>query len=161
MANVSRKAIAQALLAWLTPSGGPFVNSGLRLGKPEQAASPGKPGLYLTKQAEKITSPGEGQPPTRVFLFVVRIYSDASGNPAAIPQSLIDDLLDYVTVKLATDAAGNPLFASNGRQTLGAAGAALGVYDVVIDGTILIAAGDSQGKGQAALPIKLTLGQYP
>lgn len=158
MANVSRKAIAAALLQLIAQkSGTPFAQAGHRLTKPEQAANPNEPGLFLIKAYEKISNDGEGMPAMRTLYFTAAIFTDVSGQPNVAPADVIDDLLDYVTVQLASNATtGNPL---NGqRQTLGGA---LGVYDCVVDGEIRIAAGDLVNKGQTLVPIKVTLGQYP
>jgi hypothetical protein len=162
MPNTSRKAIANALLAKLAPTGGPFPVSGRRIVDPENVAQPGAPALFLIKPNEKIAAPGEGQPPERGLRFAAVIYTNVGtstdGGDAAVPADVIDDLVDYVTNALATDAAGNPLFASNGRQPLGGS---LGVYDCVIDGDVMFFPGDQTGKGQTVVPIKVTLGQYP
>ena len=156
MANVSRKAIAAALLARIAPPGGPFAVSGRRLTKPENAASPDKPALFLIKLAERIAAGAEGLPPRRMLRFHAVIYTDVGADANAVPADIIDDLIDFVSVALASAASGTPL--NGARQTLGGTA---GVYDCCIDGTPLIAPGDSQGKGQTLVPITVTLDQYP
>jgi hypothetical protein len=158
MPNVSRKAIAAALLTLIAGPSSPFAGrSGRRVTKPEQAASPGKPALFLVKLAERIQAGPVGQPPQRTLLFQAFIFTDVTGDADAIPADQIDDLLDYVTVQLASDAStGLPL---NGMpQTLGST---TGVYDCVIDGTPPIRPGDLEGKGLTRIPITVTLDQYP
>lgn len=155
MANVSRKAIAAAILATIAPSGGVFAVSGRRIVNPENVAQPGKPALFLLKANEKITAGAEGMPPERVLHFTAVVYSNVGSGQAGaqqVPADVFDDLLDSITVALATT------MPPGSRQTLGLAPA---VYDCVIDGTPLFAPGDNQGKGMMMVPIKVTLGQYP
>src|SRR5579872_7396026 len=99
MANVSRAAIQQAVLDWIAAplppaTSSPFFKRGLRLAAPEQAASPGQPGIYVIKPAEKITAMGEGMPPDRIFYLRALIYNDCSNDTKAIPANQINDLLD-------------------------------------------------------------------
>lgn len=151
MANVSRKAVAAALLATIAPPTSPFgPRVGRRLTKPENVASPDNPALFLIKPREKHTAIGEGLPPMRELRFFAIIFTDVGSDATAVPADIIDDLVDYVTGTLAV-----PM---GQRQTLGIAPA---VYDCVIDGEALFAPGDNQGKGETIVPIKLTLGQYP
>ena len=152
----ARKAIAAALLAQLT-SGGQFFKKGRRDRAPEQAASPGKPGLYLVKPREHYTwseDASRGVPPTRELYFLAVIYTDVGKDAEAVPADIIDDLLDALDQALApsyTDQISN-----GGRQTLGGL-----VYDCRIDGDIESGPGDNQGKGETAVPITVTLNQYP
>ena len=156
MANVSRKAIAAALLTAVAPPGGPFIINGRRLTKPESAASPGKPALFLIKPNERHRKDVAGEPPERVMRFHVLIFTDVGTDATAVPADVIDDLVDFVEVALAPSFQQQVQF--GGRQTLGLDPA---VYDCAIDGEPLFAPGDNQGKGQTLIPIKVTLGQYP
>jgi hypothetical protein len=158
MANVSRKAIAAGLLAQIAPTGSPFGDRvGRRIADPENAASPGKPALFLLKVTETIEAGAEGRPPERTLHFTAVIYTDVGTEAAAVPADIIDDLVDYVTVQLAINiATGAPLFGQ--KQTLGGA---VGVYDCFINGTPQFAPGDKDGKGRTLVPITVTLGQYP
>jgi hypothetical protein len=152
----SRKAIAAALLARLT-SGGQFTLSGRRNAAPEQAASPDKPGLFLIKPRESYKYDNEqqhGVPPVRDMEFLAAVYTDVGANPSAVPADIIDDLLDAIDTALAPNFADQ---VNNGaRQTLGGL-----VYDCRIEGEVELAPGDSQGKGQVAIPIRVVLNQYP
>lgn len=156
---VSRKAIANTLLGWIAPAGGPFFKTGRRTAKPEQAAAPNQPGLFLIKPNERTTGGAEGAPPERALRFVAVIYTDFTGQDAAVPADVIDDLIDYVTLALASNqagGAGGPL--PGRRQTLGNT---FGVYDAQIDGEITYFTGDLTGKGQTFIPIKVPLNAYP
>ena len=150
-----RKAIAAALLKQLT-AGGQFTNSGRRDRKPEQAASPNKPGLYLVKPREeyKYEADQRGVPPVRDLYFVAIVYTDVSGDATAVPADIIDDLLDIIDAALAPSVADQ--LQNGARQTLGGL-----VYDCRIDGEVEFAPGDSQGKGETAVPIRVILKDYP
>jgi hypothetical protein len=148
----TRKAIAAALLAQLT-AGGAFVNSGRRLRKPEQAAAPGAPALYLIKPKESHlydSADEQGVPPKRELHFLAVIYTDVGSDETAVPADVIDDLLDAVDAALAPSVA-EQLSAGN-RTTLGGL-----VYSVRIDGDSDLAPGDIQGKGSTVVPIRVVL----
>jgi hypothetical protein len=152
MAIVSRKAIAAALLAQLV-SGGQFASYGRRLRKPEQAASPGKPGLYLIKGREHYKFESEeqqGVPPRRFMEFLAVIYTDTGADEAAVPADVIDDLLDAIDTALAPGTV--DMLSNGGRQTLGGL-----VYDARIEGDTDIAPGDVQGKGSTTVSIRVVL----
>jgi hypothetical protein len=151
----SRKSIAAALLAQLA-QGGQFTKSGRRDRAPEQAAAPKAPGLYLVKPREAYlySDDARGVPPTRELYFLAVIYTDVGKEADAVPADIIDDLLDAVDQALAPSQVDQ---VTNGaRQTLGGL-----VYDCRVEGEIECAPGDNQGKGQTAVPIKVTLKQYP
>jgi hypothetical protein len=151
----TRKAIAAALLAQLT-SGGQFTKKGRRDRAPEQAASPGAPGLYLLKPREEYKYGGDdrGMPPIREMSFLAIVYTDVGADATAVPADVIDDLLDAIDTALA--ATGVDLISNQGRQTLGGT-----VYDCRVEGEIEFAPGDSQGKGETAVPIRVILNSYP
>ena len=152
----SRKAIAAALLTQLT-SGGQFTTYGRRNAAPEQAASPGKPGLFLIKPRESYKYANEeqhGVPPVRDMEFLAAMYTDVGADATAVPADVIDDLLDAIDTALAPPVLDQ--LQNGGRQTLGGL-----VYDCRIEGDVELAPGDEQGKGQVAIPIRVILGQYP
>jgi hypothetical protein len=152
----TRKQIAAALLAQLT-AGGQFTGgTGRRDRRPEQAASPNKPGLYLVKPREeyKYETDDRGVPPRRDLLFLAVIYTDVGTDATAVPADQIDDLLDAIDSALAPGV--NDRIANGGRQTLGGL-----VYDCRIDGEIEFAPGDDKGKGETAVPIHVVLNSYP
>jgi hypothetical protein len=151
----SRKAIAAALLKQLT-GGGQFVQTGRRDRAPEQAASPGKPGLFLVKPHEsyEYDDHDRGVPPRRDLHFLAVIYTDVGTDATAVPADLIDDLLDAVDAALAPSIADQ--LGNGTRQTLGGL-----VYDCRVDGDLELAPGDSQGKGQSVVPIRVILNSYP
>lgn len=148
----TRKAIAAALLAQLV-SGGQFTSYSRRLRAPEQAASPGKPGLYLIKPKEAYRYDNEdeqGLPPRRAMDFLAVVYTDVGTSENAVPADVIDDLLDAIDAALApgvTDVLNN-----GGRQTLGGL-----VYSARIIGELELAPGDIQGKGSTIMPIHVVL----
>jgi hypothetical protein len=148
----SRKAVAAALLALLTASGA-FPNSGRRLRKPEQAASPGRPGLYLIKPRETYrydSADQQGVPTVRLMEFLAVLYTDVGADETAVPADLIDDLLEVI------DAALKPgtfdMLQNGGRLTLGGL-----AYSVRISGDPEFAPGDTQGKGMTVIPIQVVL----
>lgn len=149
----SRKAIAAALLAVLAPPGGPFVNSGRRLRKPEQAASPNKPACYLIKPKESYkyaNDEQQGVPSVRSMDFLAVIYTDVGADENAVPADVIDDILDALDTALAPT--GTDQVRYGGRTTLGGL-----VYSVRIEGEPYFAPGDVQGKGSTTVPIKVWL----
>jgi hypothetical protein len=152
----SRKAIAKALLDQLT-AGGAFSNNGRRDRAPEQAASPGKPGIFLLKPREQYRYGSDnelGVPPVRELYFMAVIYTDVGSDATAVPADVIDDLLDAVDLALAPSVLDQ--LKNGSRQTLGGV-----VYDCRIEGELELAPGDLQGKGQTAVPIRVILNQYP
>jgi hypothetical protein len=153
--TISRKSVAAALLKQLT-AGGQFTKTGRRDRAPEQAASPGKPGLFLVKPRENYSYEGDnrGVPPVRDMRFLAVVYTDFSGDENAIPADVIDDLLDAVDAALAPSPTDQVI--NGGRQTLGGL-----VYDCRIEGESDLAPGDVQGKGQTVVPIRVTINGYP
>jgi len=152
----ARKAIAAALLAQLT-SAGQFANGGRRDRKPEQAAAPGKPALYLLKPREEYKYDGDdrGAPPVRDLFFVAVIYTDVGTDAKQVPADVIDDLVDAIDTALASGI--NDQLTNGGRQTLGGL-----VYDCRVEGELDFAPGDLvQGKGETSVPIHVVLKSYP
>lgn len=151
----SRKQIAAALLAQLN-GGNKFVKTGRRDNAPEQAASPGEPGLFLIKPRESYSYDKDqnGVPPVRELRFLAVVYTDVGTDPNAVPADVIDDLLDAIDAALAPTVVDQ--INNGGRQTLGGL-----VYDCRIVGEPELAPGDSQGKGQTIVPVHVTLNQYP
>lgn len=145
MSGPTRKAIAAALLTQLTPPGNPFAQSGRRLRDPEGSAAAGKPAIYVIKAHEKFDRSKQLLPPKRDLHFLAVIYTDVGEDETAIPADVIDDLVDYVEGQLAPDTV-------TGRQTLGGL-----VQSVLIDGDINFAPGDSTGKGETVIPIRVTI----
>lgn len=152
MALVPRKAITAALLALLAPAGGPFPTAGRRLADPEQISGGQFPAIYLVKPNEKVEYDGELSPPKYVLDFLAVIYTDYTGNAAAVPADGIDDLIDQVTAALAPSGAD----VMSGRQTLGGL-----VYNVEVVDEIKIAPGDYLGKGTTEIPIRVWRKEYP
>lgn len=148
----SRKAIAAALLAQLN-SGNVFTTAGRRLRAPEQAASPGNPGLFLIKPKEtyKYDSDDEqGVPPHRELEFLAVIYTDVGAVENAVPADVIDDIMDAIDAALAPGVVDQ--LSNGGRQTLGGL-----VYSARIIGDPMFAPGDIQGKGSTTVPIRVVL----
>jgi hypothetical protein len=150
----ARKAIAAALLKQLT-AGGQFTKTGRRDRAPEQAATPGKPGLFLVKPRENNTyNDTRGLPPIREMHFLAVIYTDVSNDATAVPADDIDDLLDAIDAALAPAVLDQ--LNNSGRQTLGGL-----VYDCRVEGESDLAPGDVQGKGQTVVPIRVIINGYP
>lgn len=150
----TRKAIAAALLAQLT-NGQSYANTGRRDRAPEQAASPGAPGLILVKPDENYKyDSGYGVPPVRDLHFFAVIYTDVGNVQNAVPADVIDDLMDAVDAALAPTILDQ--MNNNGRQSLGGL-----VDDCRVDGKVEFAPGDVQGKGTTIVPITVVLKSYP
>lgn len=153
----SRKAIAAALLALLAPNGGPFASSSRRLAKPEQAAAPGAPALYLIKPKETyhyVDDTQQGVPPVRFMDFMAVIYTDVGDNQNTAPADVIDDLIDTIDAALAPS--GLDQLQNGGRVTLGGL-----VYSARIEGDPFFAPGDVEGKGITTVPIRVWFNSYP
>jgi hypothetical protein len=151
---VTRKQIAAALLALLNSSN-TFPTIGRRLVDPEQIGGGNFPALFLIKGTEKYHYDGEGEtlPPVRVMDFEAYILTDYTATPSAVPADAIDDLLDAIDTALAPSMLDQ--MQNGNRQTLGNL-----VYNCTIDGDIKLAPGDSIGKGEVLIPIRVTLGRY-
>ena len=153
--TVTRKAIAAALLKQLNV-GDQFAATGRRDNKPEQAASPERPGIFLLKPREVYSYGADqhGVPPVREFHYQALMYTDIGSDQTAVPADLVDDLLDVIDAALApgfVDQVNN-----GGRQTLGGL-----VYDCRVEGDVELAPGDVQGKGMVLIPIHVIVNQYP
>lgn len=154
--SVARVTVAAALLAQLMAANGflssnQFVKNGRRLTKPEQAAAPGEPGLYLVKPSEDYkysdNDESRGVPAKREISFVAVVYTDVGTDADAVPADLIDTLLDAIDAALQSG-----LDPGTFKQTLGGL-----VDDCRIEGRIEFSPGDSQGKGETIIPITVVL----
>lgn len=150
MSGPTRKSVAQALLDQLAPPGSPFAPefTGRRLRNPENSAAPGKPGLFVIKPSEKFNPSQQIELANRNFNFFAVIYTDVGADETAVPADIIDDLVDYVQAQL-TPAGRDALLQS---VTLGGL-----VQSVVIDGEAIFRPGDTTGKGETVIPIRVTV----
>lgn len=141
----SREQIMQALLLRLQQAY-PFAVVGRRNPRPDNIAEPNEPALFLLKHHEfhKIVSPN--MPPKRSMTVMAMVYFDASNDPNAVPDALINDMTD------AIDQALRPDNVIHGRCTLGGL-----CESVQISGQTTNAPGDKTGKALAIIPIEITL----
>lgn len=143
----SRESIMVALLAKLAAAY-PFHVAGRRNVQPDTIAGPGQPALMLLKQHEMIENKGAGPQTRKRTMHVMAIcYFDASADPNAVPDSIINDMTDAIDAALAHP--DNPMV---GKVTLG------GLCESVrISGQITNAPGDQTGKGVAIIPIEIII----
>ena len=142
----TREAALAALQAALSLAA-PFATVTRRLLAPEQMCAVGAPGLALVVHHEAYHRPNLAQPPRRTLTASAIVYVDAGGaNPNAVPDSLLNPILD------ALDAALLPDNAATGLCTLGGL-----VFAAAIRGDVVRAPGDKTGKGVAVVPIDLVL----
>ncbi|MFT4098625.1 MAG: hypothetical protein QM651_16020 [Rhodoblastus sp.] len=143
----TREQIMQALLALLATAY-PFAVTGRRNVAPDRIAQPGQPALILLKSHEFIKNDAM-QPALRARKMNVLAccYFDASNDPNAVPDAIINDMTDAIEAKLA-----RPDNALTQTLTLGGL-----CHAVRIAGQIDNAPGDQTGKGLAIIPIEIVM----
>lgn len=154
----TREQIMTALLALLSPvqaQGVPFKTSGRRLRDPENVGSQDRPALFLVEHLDNWERPAINLPPKRIMTVWAIIYTDIAtitGDPTSpvneqiIPSTQINYFIEGIETALAPDTP------SLNRNTLGGL-----VFNCMLDGEGIRAAGDTTGKSLAALPIKIML----
>lgn len=148
MAFTTRKAVAAALLAQLNASSA-FPTVGRRLTDPTTIGDGNYPGLFLIKPTERTERASGSLPSKRIMEFYACVYTNVGDDQNAIPADAIDDLLDVIDIALAPGPADQ---LRGGRQTLGGL-----VENCIVDGNIDIGPNDVLAKGQAVVPITVTL----
>jgi hypothetical protein len=143
--SVTREQIMTALLTTLTASGN-FPTYGRRNRHPETIAATNTPALILVGHGETYERQSPSLPARRTLDVDAIIYTDVGQNENAIPDSILNPLLDGLDASLMPDSPGT------GRCTLGGL-----VYSAMIDGEIVKAPGDVTGKGLAIVPIRVII----
>jgi hypothetical protein len=141
----TREQIMAALLTLLQNSG-EFATVTRRNRNPETIAAPSTPALVLVGHSETYERKSPSLPAIRTLEARAVIYYDVGQNENAVPDSVINPLLDGVDAAFAPD---DP---SSGRCTLGGL-----VFSAMIDGDMVKAPGDVTGKGLAIIPIKIII----
>lgn len=113
---------------------------------PEQMASPGHPGLALFVQGTDYDRTVLAAPARRTLKCLALVYVDAGANPNAVPDSLVNALVEKIEATLAPD---------NGATRLCTLGGL--VHAVLIRGHAPRAPGDRTGKGIEVIPIDIVL----
>lgn len=148
MAFTTRKAVIAALLAQLNVNN-TFATIGHRLTDPTTIGDGNYPALFLIKPNERTERASGSMPAKRIMECYACIYTNVGDDPNAIPADAIDDLLDAIDIALAPGPADQ---GRGGRQTLGGL-----VENCIVDGNIDIGPNDVLAKGQAIVPITVTL----
>ena len=143
---ITREAVMTALLQRLSiPS---FVTISRRNRAPETLSPSLTPALMLVGHKESFERPSASMPPKVILHLLAILYIDVGNDENAVPDAILNGLLDEVTLALHPD---SPAL---GRTTLGGL-----VQSVMIDGEITKAPGDITGKGLAVIPITVTFMQ--
>ena len=142
----TREAALAALLTALS-SAATFGVVTRRLLAPEQMCSIGSPGLALVVHHEEYHRPNFAVPPKRTITASVLIYVNAgAANPNAVPDSLLNPIIDGIDTALKAD---------NGASNLCTLGGL--VYACGVRGEVIRAPGDKTGLGVAILPVEIIL----
>lgn len=142
----AREDVMSALLARLSIPD--FVTISRRNRSPETLSPSLTPALMLVSHKEHYDRPSASVPARITLHLFAIIYVDVGNNENAIPDTILNGLLDQVTSALKPD---QP---NLGRTTLGSL-----VQSVMIDGEITKAPGDVSGKGLAVIPITVSFMQ--
>ena len=143
---IAREDVMAALLSRLSIPA--FVTISRRNRAPETLAPSLTPALMLVGHKETYERPSASAPAKITLHLLAIIYIDVGNDENAIPDAILNGLLDQVTLALKPD---QP---NLGRTTLGGL-----VQSVMIDGDITKAPGDVSGKGLAVIPITVSFMQ--
>ena len=143
---IAREDVMAALLARLSIPA--FVTISRRNRAPETLSPSLTPALMLVSHKEHYERPSASAPAKITLHLFAIIYVDVGNDENAIPDAILNGLLDQVTSAL------NPDQPNLGRTTLGGL-----IQSVMIDGEITKAPGDVSGKGLAVIPITVSFMQ--
>lgn len=155
---VTREQIMTALetqLAGIQANGMALKTIGRRVRDPENVASDKRPALYLVEHADAWERPSPSVPAKRILTVWALIYTDVASitgsttsplNEQVIPMTQINQFIEAIEAALAPDTPWE------NRFTLGGL-----VFNCMLDGEGIRAAGDTTGKSLAAVPIKIML----
>lgn len=144
MSGKRETAIAALLTKLQTVAG--FTVTGRRNAQPDTIATPNNPALLLLCNRDKYGTLQLGRVVKKTMMVFACIYIDTGNDPNAVPDTIINNLLDGVDDALVPDDL------AAGRCTLGGA-----VFAAHIEGEVIRAPGDRTGKGLAIVPINLIL----
>jgi hypothetical protein len=145
----AREQIMTTLLAQLdgiTANGVALKTSGRRLRDPENVPGTDRPALFLVEHLDNWDRTGINLPAKRTMTVWAIIYTDIGADENAIPMTQINYFIEAIEAALAPDAP------SLNRFTLGGL-----VFNCMIEGGGIRAAGDTTGKSIAAVPISILL----
>lgn len=143
----TREQIMAALFALLSPG---FTTTTRRLRDPEGLDPTETPALFLMAKDDEIDrKDGYNQRAKRVINAIAIVYVDVGNDQNAIPETLINNLIDGIETALTP-----PTSSPFNTVTLGAG---IQVQAAYIDGTIERASGDVTGKALAVVPIKILI----
>jgi hypothetical protein len=145
----TREQVMQALLtqlATITAQGVALKAYGRRLRDPENVPGNERPALFLVEHLDGWKKQAVNLPPVRELTVWALLYTDVGTNENAIPMTQVNYFIEAIETALKPDM---PML---NRFTLGGL-----VFNCMLDGEGLRAAGDTTGKSVAALPIKIIL----
>ena len=145
----TREQIMTALLAQLSgimAQGVGLVAVGRRVRDPENVPSDQRPALFLVEHLDSWDRPAPNLPAKRILTVWALLYTDVGTDENLIPMTQINYFIESIEAALAPD-----MLALN-RFTLGGL-----VFNCMLDGEGIRAAGDTTGKSVAAIPIKIIL----
>ena len=145
----TREQIMDALLAQLagiTAQSTPLTAYGRRLRDPENVPGDQRPALFLVEHGDGWERPSPSVPPKRILTVWALLYTDVGQNENLIPMTQINYFIESIEAALAPDMPALNRFTLSGL-----------VFNCMLDGEGLRAAGDTTGKSVAALPIKIIL----
>jgi hypothetical protein len=140
-----REEIVQALFDRLKNSGA-YAEATRRNRAPESVKADHSPMLALLERQEFFERPSPSLPPKRIMILHAMISVDVGDDVNAVPAAIVNDLLDALEAALAPD---DPI---TGKCTLGRL-----AESVMIDGEIVKAPLDAEGKTQALVPIRVLI----
>lgn len=142
----SREQIASALFN-LLKSSSEFVTSGRRNTDPEGLGPTQTPALFLVERDDDWDrSQGFNQFAKRTMRFWAIVYSDVGTNDAAVPNTIVNNILDAIDLVMQPDDV------LEGTLTLGGL-----VQAVTLDGATQRSSGDTTGKALAIVPIRVLI----
>jgi hypothetical protein len=141
----TREQVMNTLLDLLAGSG-EFATVGRRNRSPESFSPATTPALMVVKHSESSVRQSPNLPAKRTLNIRAIIYIDVGDDENAIPESIINNLLEGFDAVMKPDDPGT------GKCTLGGL-----VYSAMIDGDDVEAPGDVTGKGLAIVSIKVIL----
>ena len=148
MARASREQVMNALFALLQTTGN-FITASRRLENQENITPEMSPALFVVEHLDDYKRPVIAAPPKRDLTAMAIIYNNVGVSTDAmnrIPASPINNAIDAMDAIFNGD---NPLVKKN---TLGGL-----VEACFIEGTIVRASGDVDGKASAFIPIRIIL----
>ena len=143
---ITREQVMSALVMRLSSAS--FVTVSRRNRGPDAIQASATPALMLIGHKEFYDRPALSLPAKIILHVLAIIYVDVGTDENAVPDAVLNPLLDALSASLAPDSP------QTGRCTFGGL-----VQSVMIDGEIEKAPGDVTGKGLAVVPLTITFMQ--